>query len=297
MELRQLRQFLAVVEFGNLGRAAESLRITTPAISKSLANLETELGVRLADRGPRGVTPTVFGDSLARHARAMIAEVQHATDDIALLQGAGQGRIAVGGTASAGSTLLVRAIAALAKERPGVRIEVTGGRHETLVDALRNGVLDVVVTGFGAGSPDPDLDERVLTEDAYAVVVRGDHTLARRRKIHLGDLMDYPWVVASNIAEVVPGWARTFTDQGLTQPQPTIASDSYLFIKSILDEGDFLAVLPRDVISTEDAANAFSILKIDGVSWARRVRVVTRARGTRPPAVGLLLEALTTLAA
>jgi DNA-binding transcriptional LysR family regulator len=297
LEIRQLRQFLAVVEFGNLGRAAESLRITTPAISKSLANLEAELGVRLADRGARGVTPTVFGESLARHARAMLAEVQRASDDIALLQGAGQGRIAVGGTASAGSTLLVRAIAALAQDRPGLRIEVTGGRHQMLVEALRNGVLDVVVTGFGAGSPDPDLDERVLAEDAYAVVVRGDHALARRRKVLLGDLMDFPWVVASNIAEVVPGWARSFTDRGLAPPQPTIASDSYLLIKSILDEGDFLAVLPRDVIGAEEAANAFSFLEIDDVSWARRVRAVTRARGTRPPAVGFLLDTLTTLAA
>ncbi len=166
-----------------------------------------------------------------------------------------------------------------------------------LVEALRNGVLDVVVTGFGTGSPDPDLDERVLAEDAYAVVVGGDHALARRRKVLLGDLMSFPWVVASNIAEVVPGWARSFTDQGLTPPQPTIASDSYLFIKSILDEGDFLAVLPRDVINADDAVKAFSILKIDNVSWARRVRAVTRARGTRPPAVGFLLETLTKFAA
>jgi DNA-binding transcriptional LysR family regulator len=292
LEIRQLRQFLAAVDFANLGRAAESLGITTPAISKSLANLEAELGARLVDRGPKGVSPTVFGISLARHARALLAEVRHARDDIELLQGAGQGRIAVGGAASAGSTLLVRAIAALSSDRPGVRIEVTGGRHEALIDDLRNGVLDVVVTGFGAGPADPGLHERVLAEDTYAVVVRGEHPLSRRRNIRLEELMHYPWVVASNIAEVVPGWVREFTDQGLTPPNPAISSDSYLFIKSILGEGDFISVLPRDIVSATEDGRAFAILNIDGIGWRRRVRAVTRARGTRPPAVGFFWKRL-----
>jgi DNA-binding transcriptional LysR family regulator len=242
------------------------------------------------------VAPTVFGTSLARHARAILAEVRHARDDIELLQGAGQGRIAVGGTASAGSTLLVRAIAALSRDRPGIRIDVTGGRHEALIDDLRNGVLDVVVTGFGVGPPDPDLDERVLAEDDYAVVVCSDHPLSRRRNIRLDQLMQYPWVVSSNIAEVVPGWLRAFTDQGLTPPHPAIASDSYLFIKSVLGEGDFVAVLPRDVIGTEEAATTFSVLDIKGIAWKRRVRAATRTRGTRPPAVGFFLETLADLA-
>jgi DNA-binding transcriptional LysR family regulator len=297
LEFRQLKQFLAAVDLGNLGRAALSLNLTTPAISKSVASLEAELGARLIDRGPKGVTPTVFGESLARHARAMMAEARHAEDDIALLKGAGQGRVAVGGTASAGSALLVRAVAALAKDRPNVRIEVTGGRHESLIDGLRSGIFDVVVTGFGAGSPDPDLNERVLAEDTYAVVVGGGHALAARDSIQLSESMTYPWVVASNIAEVIPGWARSFTDQGLTPPKPTIASDSYLFIKSVLGEGDFIAVLPRDVISAAESSAAFSVLMIVGVVWSRRVRAVTRARGTQPPAVGFLLETLQALAA
>ena len=119
--------------------------------------------------------------------------------------------------------------------------------------------LDVVVTGFGAGSPDPDLDERVLAEDDLCGRRCGCVTLGGARNIHLSELDDYPWVVASNIAEVVPGWARAFTDQGLTPPKPTIASDSYLFIKSVLGEGDFVAVLPRDVISAAESSDAFSV--------------------------------------
>jgi len=297
LELRQLRQFLAAVEHRNLGRAAAALNITTPALSKSLANLEAELGARLVDRGPRGVTPTVFGESLARHAKAMAAEERHARDEIAALQGAGQGRIAVGGTASAGGALLVRAVAALVAERPGLQVDVVGGRHEDLVAALQDGALDIVVTGFGAGAPDPGLEERVLAEDAYALAVRAGHPLARKRGLHLADVAPYPWVVAANIGDVVPGWARAFTDEGLTPPTPAIASDSYLFIKSVLGEGDFVAVLPRDVISAEEAARSLAALRLQGIAWARRVRAVTRARGTRPPAVGFLLDKLASLSA
>lgn len=296
MDLRQLRQFLAAVEHRNLGRAAASLHITTPALSKSLANLETELGVRLVDRGPRGVTPTVFGASLARHAKTMAAEERHARADIARLQGAEQGRIAVGGTASAGGALLVRALAALSQARPGVRIDVVGGRHGALIESLRDGALDLVVTGFGTDAPDPNLKTHVLADDTYATVVRAAHPLARRRRIAPADVVAYPWVVASNIAEVIPGWASVFTDEGLDPPQPAIASDSYLFIKSVLGEGDFVAVLPRDIIGAADAG-VLAVLKIQGVAWSRRVRAVTRARGTQPPAVDVLLETLSRLAA
>ena len=111
----------------------------------------------------------------------------------------------------------------------------------------------------------PDLpirisDERVLAEDTYAVVVGGGHALgARATASNLSELDDLSLGGGFQHRRGGSGWARSFTDQGLTPPQPTIASDSYLFIKSVLGEGDFIAVLPRDVISAAESPAAFSV--------------------------------------
>ena len=87
MDLRKLQYFIELVEQGSLGKAAEKLHVSQPALTKSLRLLEDELGVRLLDRLPGGVKPTVYGDSLFAHAKAMLAEADHARIEIQKLRG------------------------------------------------------------------------------------------------------------------------------------------------------------------------------------------------------------------
>ncbi len=71
MDMRQIRHLLAVAEHGNILRAAAAIHISQPALSRSIQNLEHELGVKLLERGPRGVAPTVYGTALLKHARLL----------------------------------------------------------------------------------------------------------------------------------------------------------------------------------------------------------------------------------
>ena len=75
MDLRQLRYFLATVESRSFGKAAEKLHVTQPALSKAVRRLELSLGVRLLDRLPRGVSPTIYGEALAAHADLIEGEL------------------------------------------------------------------------------------------------------------------------------------------------------------------------------------------------------------------------------
>jgi len=294
MDLRQLRHLAAVVEHRNLSRAAAAVHISTPALSKSIAKLEAMVGARLIERGPRGVTPTVFGLALARHARVMAAETRHALHEIEALRGAKRGRLAVGGTTSAGSQLLVRAIAALVRERPELEVAVLGGRHRELMAALRQGDLDLVITGFG-GPPAADTQEIPLANSRYVAVAGRGHALAGRSSVTLAAAATFPWIVPDNIGEAIPQWHATFTEAGARPPKPAITSDSYLFILATVSDGDMLGVVPEDLVASARNRDVVAIDLI-GAAWPRRVRAVVRACGTQPPAAEALIAELKRLA-
>ena len=100
MNLRQLKYFLATVENKSFGRAAEQLHVTQPALSKAVSQLELSLGVKLLDRLPRGISPTIFGESLAAHAKLISVESDRAKDAILALKEGNTGRVIVGAGSS-----------------------------------------------------------------------------------------------------------------------------------------------------------------------------------------------------
>ena len=82
MDMRQVRHLIAVLEHGNVLRAANAIHISQPALSKSIQNLEAELGVQLLERSPRGVSPTIYGTNLLKHARLLLNQGEQAVADI-----------------------------------------------------------------------------------------------------------------------------------------------------------------------------------------------------------------------
>ncbi|UIY32400.1 LysR family transcriptional regulator (plasmid) [Neorhizobium galegae] len=93
LDLRQLRHFIAVVHTGSFSMAAENLRLTQPALSKSIRSMEQSLGVRLLDRGPSGVQATIFGQRLIGYSELLLSLASEAIDEIDALRGARRGSL------------------------------------------------------------------------------------------------------------------------------------------------------------------------------------------------------------
>ena len=118
VSIRQLRLVTAIAEGGSMVRAAEAVGLTQPAVTKAVRDLERDLGVELFERGNRGVTPTIYGEALVRHAHRVLAQLVHAAEEIDdLAHGAG-GRVAVGTLLAASAWLLPKAIARLGPNDP-----------------------------------------------------------------------------------------------------------------------------------------------------------------------------------
>src|SRR3972149_8514875 len=113
MKLSQLRNFTAVVEAGAVRQAAKNLNLSQSSVTKSIQQLEDDLGVELLHRGARGVAATAAGKALFARIKTVEAELRHARNDVETIQGAGMGEIRVSASPSVATGLLSRPLTPL----------------------------------------------------------------------------------------------------------------------------------------------------------------------------------------
>src|SRR5216683_1991342 len=160
MKLHQLAALVAAAECGSLRQAAEKMRLSQPALSRSVRELESEIGVKLLDRTPHGVEATVYGKALITRSKIVDSELRQARDDIAHLRAATHGDLRIGATPIAAFSLLPVVLARFKTSRPQVRVSITDGMGSTLFQQLRQGDLDFVF-----GRIDEAFDPHEFTTD------------------------------------------------------------------------------------------------------------------------------------
>ena len=194
MELRHLAYFLAVAQEGNFTRAADRELVAQQAISQQILRLERELGERLFERTASGARLTEAGRVLLPHARAILAGADRARDALASLQGLMTGRLALGSVQTP-PVALAQLLGRFRANHPGVQLSVREAHTAPLVQALRDGELDVTLIGLGRREGTPSgLRARVIAIEPVAVIVHRHHPLAKRTSVALSQLRDQPWV-------------------------------------------------------------------------------------------------------
>ena len=145
LKTRQLLLLIALDDYRNIHRAAEELHMTQPAASKQIKDLEEMLEVRLFERLPRGMEPTIYGETMIRHARMALTSLALAHDDLVALKAGLSGQVEVGVIMSPAMALLPRAIARIKEQAPLLRIGVHLEPSNVLLDKLQRGTLDFMI--------------------------------------------------------------------------------------------------------------------------------------------------------
>ena len=195
LKLRQLRLLTAVAEAGTVLKGSQVLNIAQPAATKSIKELEDALGVQLFERSSRGVTPTDFGHVMIKHAKLILTQLRHASEEMQSLDEGLSGRVYVGTLLAASPSLLPRALAVLRVRRPGIAVTVTEGTIDRLMPSLRTGDIDVVLGRLSEYREREGLEQELLYLDSISIVVRADHPLTKRRDLKLDDLVDQAWIM------------------------------------------------------------------------------------------------------
>jgi DNA-binding transcriptional LysR family regulator len=288
LNLRQLQYLTKIIEAGSLGKAAADLRISQPALTKSVRQLEETLGARLLDRGPRGTRATAFGRAVAGHARVIETEIDRLEQAIEAIRGTGRGAVAVGVTPAIATDILPRAIARVSRDYPGVRFRVSVDISELLLRPLSMGELDFVVAVNTEQEGDSEFIQEPFLEDPLITVVRRDHPLANRGPVALADLSGHRWVLAHATTPMRRAFDRLFMSQGLQPPVATVETGSIYFAKAILAETDLIGFLPHELIV--DTAGALTELQLTTQRHMRPLVIIHRRYGTLNPIARTLME-------
>jgi DNA-binding transcriptional LysR family regulator len=293
IDVPRLRQLALIVKHRSFSRAAETMGISQPALSKNIRSLERSLGVQLLERGRFGAMPTAFGLALVRHADSIDAELRSAAQEIEALRTARAGYACIGCGPSEATRLLPTALNRLRASAPGIRVTILYGLNEALMPMVKHGEVDFALSSIPARCPDPDLKQLRLHEDRAAVIARRGHPLlARRQPLTAKDLLDQHWILATKQELERLALDQVFAEAGLPPPQDAIESTSAVLMKTLVMQSDFLTFLPRELVYWEERAGLLAPLNLAGHSWHRIVGVTMRARAGLNPAAQVLIKTL-----
>jgi len=249
IKLRDLHILLAVAKTGSMGKAAADLAVSQPVVSKAIAELEQALHLRLLDRSPSGVEPTIYGRALLKWGVAVFDDLRQGVKELEFLTDPTAGELRIGCTEPMAAGFVSAVIERLSRQYPRVIFRVTPADRFTLLDRdLRGRTVELVVTATSGLALDADTNVEILFNDRHVVMVGAQNKWARRRRIALADLADEPWVLPP--AESVVGMeiAEVFRAAGLEPPVAHVASFSIPLHQHLLATDRLVTMLPLSMV-------------------------------------------------
>jgi DNA-binding transcriptional LysR family regulator len=246
LKLSDLRLLQAVATWGSMARAATKLNISQPAVSKAIKSLEHTLGVRLLDRTPQGIEPTIYGRALLKGGAAVLDELLQSVRQIEFLADPNAGQLHIGCTEAGAAGFVPAVIARLSQRHPRVVFRVTTGDAAMFIEHhLPQRAIDLAIGAMpDAAASRDDIGSEVLFEDHYSVMAGARSKWARRRNIALRDLIDEPWVLPPADTTMGLHIARAFRANGLEPPRSRVMSFSVPLCHNLLASGGFLTIFP-----------------------------------------------------
>lgn len=255
MEIRVLKYFLAITREQSINRAAESLYLSQPSLSRQIQNLEEELGKQLLIRGTKGtrkITLTEEGMILKKRAEEILNLIEKTENEISLSDNIIAGDVYIG----AGETDAVRLLAKIAKEIQSnyldIHYHISSGNAEFVLEQLDKGLIDFGLV-FGNVDSKKYNALKLSSKDTWGVLMRKDSELSHKKYITPKDLYDKPLIISHqrNQGGDFSSWLNCNLEK-----LNIVATYNLLFNASLLvDEGLGYAIVLDKIINTGDNSN------------------------------------------
>jgi len=293
VKLQQLNVAMAVAQWGSMGKAAKQLALSQPVVSKTIADLEHLLGVRLFDRSPQGVEPTLYCRALLKRSAAIFDEVRTSIEEIRFLADPIAGDLRIGSTEPLLAGLVTTTMERLWQNHPRIALQALQADSATLINRdLPERRIELAVIPVTTLPLRDDLDATLLYRDFWHVVVGPDSPWTRRKKIDLAELTGEFWCATPPETSIGALLIDAFRANGLAPPRLTVSSVmSPLMIARLLENKRFVAVISDSLVNFF-YANRLSIkrLPVDLQGTSFGVAVVTLKGRTVSPVARLFTE-------
>jgi DNA-binding transcriptional LysR family regulator len=285
MVLRDIEYFAVVAEHESIGRAAEALGLSQPALSKSLRRLEASMDAKVVKRTPKGVELTSVGSALLAQVHRLRLTLNDISREAADLSQGRAGHLRVGTPGGFALDLVPTACRALLKEAPKVTMKITVSDRDASLTGLSTGELDLAIATIQAPRHE-DLGEDYLFDEEFVVYVAANHRLAKRKQ----------WVTGFINGPPERRLLQAYEDSGL--PPPNIAIETaFLPIRyHLVAASDLLSFNSRRMVRYAAERLRIRELHVKDLAYTRRIGVIYRKDAYLSPAARRFIEILKTTA-
>ena len=288
MKFSQMRDVVAIAERGSLRAAARHLSLAQPALTRSIHELERELGVPLFERRARGMILTSMGEAFVRRASAVLSEVRRARDEVEQLHGGTRGRVVAGLSLAAHVALLPSALKPFRARYPQVQLHLIEGWYPTLEAGLKDGSVDFYVGPQHERAPSAELVQEHLFDNTRIVLGRRGHPLGRARSLR--DLIDSEWATTSVTFKAEEELRELFEQHELPAPRLVLQSQSALTLMVALANSDLLTMVPIQWTQFAAVSQSLAPIRVREIFPAPSIVTVRRAGLPLTPAAEFLLD-------
>lgn len=295
VKLHDVHVLMAVVQSGSMSRAAALLNTGQPAISRSIAELEQALGVRVLERNRDGVKPTEYGRALLDGGTKVFDDLRQTVKNIEFLADPTVGEVAIGGNPFLVATFIATAVERLSCQYPRMVFRLAPGNVRALHRELIDRNVDVLVTRRFGPLADEHLHFEPLFDDSYSIVVGTEHPLARRRKVELAELMDEPWVLPPPDGPLGSIAMQAFRASGLNYPHTAVIGPAEVRA-SLLAGGRFISIVPNSGLKFSRRQLNLTVLPVKASFGTVQVGIVTLKNRAISPVARLFIDSCRALA-
>jgi DNA-binding transcriptional LysR family regulator len=302
LKLHDLNILMAVVQAGSMNKAAALLNMTQPAVSRSIAELERILGVRLLDRNAQGVVPTNYGHAMFDGGTAVFDDLRQTMQNIEFLADPTVGELRVGCNPLLVANFVSAVVDRLSRRYPRLVFHLVTGGNDTLHRELSERKVDLLIARRFGPIDNERFSVELLFDDSYVVVAGEKNPWARRRRIALAELVSESWILPPPESVTGSIAREAFRASGLDYPRVSVVTISPEARIRFLTAGHLLTILPASALrfSTKRlglkvlpvslpvarVANGIVILKNRTLSPAARLFIDCAHEVARPLAKG-----------
>ncbi|SNS96871.1 MULTISPECIES: LysR family transcriptional regulator [unclassified Azospirillum] len=263
MRLRVLRHFAVVAETLNFHRAAEKVNLSQQAISKSIIQLESQLGLRLMDRDRQSVVLTEQGKYLLPYVQEVLAAARRLDDAVASAGDVRTGSLSIGATPTFLESVVPEALNAFQQRYPTTPIKVERGDFAYLCTLLMRGDIDLFYSTSPAENSAHLVRKITVGQDRNVIVVRSGHPLASKQSVAFDDLAGYPQIATLNYPRGAAYIERLAAAATMRVPRPALTVESTHLSLERVAGSDSWWVAPHIMVRSRLNSGGIAMLPVD----------------------------------
>jgi DNA-binding transcriptional LysR family regulator len=289
LKLKDLQTLMAVIDAGGIGKAADRLNYSQPAVSKAIAGLERTLGKRLFERGRKGIELTPYGDAMLKCGTAVFDDLRRGVEEVEFLADptAGEIRIACSEPVSVGIVSAI--ISRFVRQYPRVVFDVVLRDAFAICRDLETRSVDLVIAQTTASIDEAHMQQEILYDERVVVVAGAQHPLARKRRIAFAELTNEVWGLPPRGSFITSLIMDAFRASGLAPPRIAMFSPAYMRLM-LLPDCHFLTVVPTVMLKVGARHLPIKALPIELPASRRPVALVTLKNRALSPVAQLFIE-------